>query len=102
MKAPLDKNEIGKFLSTVAKNAGLQQEGKKVTCQENLYFKAPRCRCSGELCGPTKCPKNMESLHLPSQLVRNTKGGCPWPSADLAALDPKMKLSQVWRMMFFK
>ena len=31
MKAPLGKNEIGKFLSTVAKNAGLHREGKKVT-----------------------------------------------------------------------
>ena len=31
MKAPLAKNEIGKFLSTAAKNAGLHREGKKVT-----------------------------------------------------------------------
>jgi len=31
MKAPLGKNEIGKFLSSAAKNAGLQQEGKRVT-----------------------------------------------------------------------
>ena len=31
MKAPLGKNEIGKFLSTAAKNAGLHREGKKVT-----------------------------------------------------------------------
>ena len=31
MKAPLGKNEIKKFLSTAAKNAGLQREGKKVT-----------------------------------------------------------------------
>lgn len=31
MKAPLRKNEIGMFLFTVAKNAGLQQEGKRVT-----------------------------------------------------------------------
>ena len=29
MKAPLGKNEIGKFMSTAAKNAGLQREGKK-------------------------------------------------------------------------
>ena len=29
MKAPLGKNEIGKFLSTAAKNAGLHREGKK-------------------------------------------------------------------------
>ena len=29
MKAPLGKNEIGKFLSTAAKNAGLHKEGKK-------------------------------------------------------------------------
>ena len=31
MNAPLGKNEIGKFLSTAAKNAGLHREGKKVT-----------------------------------------------------------------------
>ena len=31
MKAPLGKIEIGKFLSTTAKNAGLHREGKKVT-----------------------------------------------------------------------
>ena len=31
MKAPLGKNEVGKFLSTTAKNAGLHREGKKVT-----------------------------------------------------------------------
>ena len=31
MKAPLGKNEIGKFLSTAAKNAGLHRERKKVT-----------------------------------------------------------------------
>ena len=31
MKSPLGKNEIGKFLSTAAKRAGLQKEGKKVT-----------------------------------------------------------------------
>ena len=31
MHAPLGKNEIGKFLSTAAKNAGLHREGKKVT-----------------------------------------------------------------------
>ena len=31
MKAPLEKNEIGKFLSTAAKNAGLHKEGKRVT-----------------------------------------------------------------------
>ena len=30
MKALLRKNEIGKFLSTAAKNAGLHREGKKV------------------------------------------------------------------------
>ena len=29
MNAPLGKNEIGKFLSTAAKNAGLHREGKK-------------------------------------------------------------------------
>ena len=29
MKAPLGKNEIGKFLSTAAKNAGLHRERKK-------------------------------------------------------------------------
>ena len=29
MKVPLGKNEIGKFLSTAAKNAGLQREEKK-------------------------------------------------------------------------
>lgn len=28
MRAPLGKNEIGEFLSTAVKNAGLQQEGK--------------------------------------------------------------------------
>ena len=56
-KAPLGKNEIRKSLSIKAKNAGLQLEGKRVTnhsCQENLYFKAPRCRYSGKLCGPTE------------------------------------------------
>ena len=31
MKAPLGQNEIGKFLSTAAKNAGLHRERKKVT-----------------------------------------------------------------------
>ena len=31
MKAPLGKNEIGKFLSATAKNAGLHGEGKQVT-----------------------------------------------------------------------
>jgi len=31
MKAPLGKNEIGKFLSSAAKNADLQQDGKRVT-----------------------------------------------------------------------
>ena len=31
MKAPLGKNEVGKFLSTTAKNAGPHREGKKVT-----------------------------------------------------------------------
>ena len=31
MNAPLGKNEIGKFLSTAAKTAGLHSEGKKVT-----------------------------------------------------------------------
>ena len=31
MKAPLGKNEVRKFLSTAAKNAGLHREGKKVT-----------------------------------------------------------------------
>ena len=31
MNAPLGKNEIGKFLSTAAKNAGLHREGKKET-----------------------------------------------------------------------
>ena len=31
MKAPLGKNEVGKFLSTAAKNAGLHREGEKVT-----------------------------------------------------------------------
>ena len=31
MKAPLGKNEIGKFLSTAVKNAGLHREGNKVT-----------------------------------------------------------------------
>ena len=31
MKAPLGKNEIAKFLSTAAKNAGLHRERKKVT-----------------------------------------------------------------------
>ena len=31
MKAPLGKNEVGKFLSTTAKNAGLHREGEKVT-----------------------------------------------------------------------
>ena len=31
MKAPLEKNEIEKFLSTAAKNAGLHGEGKQVT-----------------------------------------------------------------------
>ena len=54
-KAPLGKNEIRKSLSIKTKNAGLQLEGKRVpnhSCQENLYFKAPRCRYSGKLCGP--------------------------------------------------
>ena len=31
MKAPLEKNEIGKFLSATAKTAGLHGEGKQVT-----------------------------------------------------------------------
>ena len=31
MKVPFGKNEVGKFLSTTAKNAGLHREGKKVT-----------------------------------------------------------------------
>ena len=56
-KAPLGKNEVRKSLSIKAKNAGLQLEGKRVTnhsCQENLYFKAPRCRYSEQLGGPTK------------------------------------------------
>ena len=32
-KSPLGKNEIGKFLSTVAQKAGLQREGKQITAQ---------------------------------------------------------------------
>ena len=31
MRSPLGKNEIGKFLSTAAQNAGLHREGKRVT-----------------------------------------------------------------------
>ena len=31
MRAPLEKNKIGKFLSTALKNAGLHREGKKGT-----------------------------------------------------------------------
>ena len=31
MKAPLGKNEIGKFLSTATKNASLHREGKEIT-----------------------------------------------------------------------
>ena len=29
MRAPLEKNKIGEFLSTAVKNAGLHREGKK-------------------------------------------------------------------------
>ena len=56
MNAPLGKNEIGKFLSTAAKNAGLHREGKSFY-QENPYFEAPWCWCSRELCSPTEWPQ---------------------------------------------
>ena len=44
MKAPLGKNEIGKFLSTSSEECWPSQRGKKSNssfCQENLYFEAP-------------------------------------------------------------
>ena len=61
MKEPLGKNEIGKFLSTAAKNAGLHREGKKVTnhsvrktCISRLLDADHGSR---ELCSPTEWPQ---------------------------------------------
>ena len=57
--APLEKNKMAKFLSTAVKNAGLHREGKKepINLSGNLYFEAPWCLCSRELCSPTEWPQ---------------------------------------------
>ena len=64
-KALLGKNEIGKFLSTAAKNAGLHREGKKVanhsvrkTCISRLLFADVPEKFVAQLSGH----KSMESL----------------------------------------
>lgn len=76
MKAPLSKNEVGKFLSTAAKNAGLSARRKKsnqLFHQENLYLKADLENFVAS-CVATKA---WRVCNITSQLVGNTKAECP-------------------------
>ena len=71
------------------------KRGKKVTnhsVRKTLYFEAPWCWCSRELCSPTEWSQKYSPKSPP---VLNTKRECPWPSAELTFLDPEMKRYQV-------
>ena len=56
MKAPLGKNEIGKFLKTAADEASLQRQGIKVTNHSvrKTSIAHARCKYSRDFCGSAK------------------------------------------------
>ena len=98
MKAPLGKNEIGKFLSTAAKNAGLHREGKKVTnhsvrktCISRLLDADVPENFVAQLSGH----KSTESLQSYKSASAKHQKRMSLTSAELMFLDPEMKLYQV-------
>ena len=77
---------IWNSLSTAAKDVDLQLEGRGVTnhsvrktCILRLLAADIRENSSAQLC---------EHKTTDSQRVRNTKGGCPWPSVELLVSKP--------------
>ena len=76
--SPLGKNEIWKFMSTVAKNAGLTAQNKKISNHSVRKMSISRCWCARKFCDPTKWPQKSSKFefiqisfrHTPAAYVR--------------------------------
>ncbi len=89
MKCPLGKNQIGKFLSTAAKNVGIPQvSGAKVVTtlsEKQAYRGCSTLICPRILLLNTAATKTPRVCNLTNLLGKNNNGKCPGCSVEFQA-----------------